>query len=442
MEQNLLSLAQKAVEISRRLGASDAGARASRSRTVSLEWRDGKLETVQESTSRSLSIRIYADGKFSSNATSDLRKDALEKFIRQCMEMTRQLEPDPYRLLPDPALYLNRPDKNLEIYDGSIRSLSPDRKRKFVKELEDATRSVKGSDRIISVSTGWEDSEGESVLVHSNGFEGTHKSTSFWVSSEATVKDKDGKRPEDWSSAGTRFSNDLPAADKIGPEASMRALNFIGAKKIPSMKTTVLIENRAAGRIASVLLGGPLSAAGLQQKRSYLEGKAGTQVASARLSVADDPLVVRGFGSRLFDGEGISSRRLPLFEAGVLKNYFVDTYYGRKLGMAPTTGGQSNLQWALGTRGKDDIVKSLKEGILVTSFLGGNSNDTTGDFSLGIRGYLIKDGALAQPIGEMNVTGNHLELWKNLVETGDDPYPYSTSRCPSLMFEGVHVSGE
>ena len=113
---------------------------------------------------------------------------------------------------------------------------------------------------------------------------------------------------------------------------------------------------------------------------------------SALLDLSDDPLVPRGFGSRLFDGEGIAARRMPVFERGVLKTYYVDTYYGRKLGLPPTTGGSSNAAWALGATSQAALLAEMKDGILVTGFLGGNSNSTTGDFSFGVQGYRVRGG--------------------------------------------------
>jgi PmbA protein len=191
--------------------------------------------------------------------------------------------------------------------------------------------------------------------------------------------------------------------------------------------------------VASLL--GPLGAAALQQKRSFLEGKLGEAVGSPLLDLVDDPLVPRGLGSRLYDGEGMAARRFPLFEGGALRSYYVDTYYGRKLGMAPTTARSSNLAWRLGSRSQAELLRDMGEGILVTGFLGGNSNGTTGDFSLGVRGFRIRGGRLAEPVGEMNVSGNHLELWKRLAAVGNDPYPYSSMRTPTLVFEGVQFAG-
>jgi PmbA protein len=125
----------------------------------------------------------------------------------------------------------------------------------------------------------------------------------------------------------------------------------------------------------------------------------------------------------------------------VLKTFFLDTYYASKMNVQPTTGGPANLVWALGTRDADAMIKNMKKGIFITSFLGGNSNDTTGDFSLGIRGFYVEKGNLIHPISEMNMAGNHLSLWSALKEVGSDPYAYSENLAPSLRFENVQCSG-
>jgi PmbA protein len=125
----------------------------------------------------------------------------------------------------------------------------------------------------------------------------------------------------------------------------------------------------------------------------------------------------------------------------VLRTYYVDTYYGRKLGMAPTTARSSNLTWTLGARSRPELLADVGDGVLVTGFLGGNSNGTTGDFSLGVRGFRVRGGRVAEPVGEMNVSGNQKELWTRLSAVGDDPYPYSSMRTPTLVFDGVQFAG-
>jgi PmbA protein len=202
----------------------------------------------------------------------------------------------------------------------------------------------------------------------------------------------------------------------------------------------VVVDNRAGGRLVAFLLM-PTIGRAVQQKQSFLDGKLAAQVGSARLSLVDDPLLKRGLASQRFDSEGMAARARPIFEGGVLRSYFIDTYYGRKLKMAPTTGRWTNLSWRLGERDQAALIGDIKSGVFITTFIGGNSNGTTGDFSLGFQGYAVRGGKVAEPLAEMNLSGNHLELWKHLAAVGNDPFASSSMRTPTLVFDAVQVAG-
>jgi PmbA protein len=439
VDQALLDAAREAVRLALREGASEAAAAASRARQVELTWRDGKVETASEATTRGLGVDLYVDGRYASVSTSDLRPEAIERLVKDGVALTRTLAPDPFRRLPEPALYEGRASVDLELADPTYDSLDAATRRRAAA-AEEGARSVPGADRIVSVSASVGDTSAERVLVTSNGLEAGRAGTDHGMACEVSAADPDGRRPEDWDAATARHHADLPAPDAIGRGAALRALSRIGAVKGESAVSPVVVDARAAARLVGALFGA-LSAASLQQKRSFLEGRIGTQVGSEWLDVTDDPLVVRGLGSRLWDGEGLAARRFPVFEKGVLRNHYVDTYYGRKLGMAPTTGRISNLSWRLGAEGKDALLARMGDGLLVTGFLGGNSNGTTGDFSLGVQGWRVRDGKPDAPVGEMNASGNLLDLWSRLAAVGNDPYRWSAMRTPTLLFSGIQIAG-
>jgi len=433
-------IVQRAVESAKKHGAAEVAAEGSVERDVEVDWRDGKLEAVSDATTCQLNLGLYVDGRYSAVSTSDLRPDALDQFIGNAAALARALAKDPYRALPDPELYRGQASAELQLADPAYEAMTAERRRHLAEELEAAARAGDSSGKIISVSTGAADGFAETWRVHSNGFEGYRRETQFELSAAVTMQDGDGRRPQDSEyAAGHRFS-DLPAPKVIGRAATERTLARIGAKKGASALTTVVVDRRTAGGLVRHLTA-PLFARTLQQKRSMFEGKQGAQIGSALLSVEDDPLIVKGLGSQLFDEEGLAARRFPLFEGGVLRSYYVDNYYGRKLGMRPTTAKTSNLAFQGGSRSAAELIASVKDGILVTAFLGGNSNETTGDFSHGIQGARIRDGKLAEPISEMNLSGNHLDFWKRLVGVGNDPFPYSRLRTPTLVFEGAQVAG-
>jgi len=439
-QNDVREIARTAMASALAKGAREAAATVDRTRNVSLEWRDGKVEKVNEATTRRLTLQLYVDGRYSQVSSSDLRKEALSTFISDSVSMTRVLTEDPFRSLPDPALYEGRASVDLQLEDPAYPSVTPDQRRQAAQRMEEAARAVRGASSILSVSSGFDDTRTESLRVASNGFEGMRVSTVFFVSASVSVKDADGRRPEDYAFGGSRFLGEVPPADEVGRQAAERAISRLGAKKPPSAVMTLVVDNRAAGRLVGALAG-PLSGASLQQKRSFLEGRLGQPVGSPLLDVADDPLIPKAIGSRLYDAEGLAARRRPVFEKGALRSYYIDTYYGKKLKAAPTSGGVSNLDWALGPKAQAAILKDVGEGILVTAFLGGNSNGTTGDYSFGVQGFRIRGGERAEPVGEMNIAGNLLEVLKKLTAVGNDPWPYSTMRTPTLVFEGVQFAG-
>jgi PmbA protein len=439
-KQSMKDIARSCTETALAKGAKETGASVRRVRDITVDWRDGKVDRINEATRRGVQLELYVDGRYSVASSSDLRPEALERFIADSISNTRVLAQDPFRSLPDPALYEGQAAQDLELEDPRYASVTPEMRREAAKAMEDGARGVKGADRILSVTSTFNDTRSESVHVHSNGFEGAVESTAFVVSAEVSVKDPDGRRPEDYAYAWVRHLGALPAAEAVGREATERALSRLGSQKADSARYTMVLDPRAGSRLVGAF-GGALSGSALQQKRSFLEGKAGTTIGSPAFEVVDDPLVTRGLASRLFDGEGIAARRLPLVEKGVLKSYYIDTYYGKKLEMAPTTGGRSNLQWTLGPKSQEHLLAEVGDAILVTRFIGGNSNSTTGDFSFGVQGFRVQGGQIAEPVSEMNISGNHLELWKNLVAVGNDPYPYSSVYTPTLVFEGVQFAG-
>ncbi len=302
-----------------------------------------------------------------------------------------------------------------------------------------AEKEVLGKDdRIISVSAGYSDGVNERVMVTSNGFEGDTANSYFVLYSSVSVKSDEARPEASWSESAI-FFNELKK-ESIGTTALKRATDKIGQQKIASGKMTMIVENKQVGRLFSPLIQA-LNGSAIQQKNSFLIDKLNQKVVSEKLTITDDPFIVSGRGSRLFDNEGLATKQRPVFEKGVLKTYFIDTYYGKKLEMEPTSGSTTNIVFETGSKDLQGLVAGVQRGILVTGFNGGNSNGSTGDFSFGIEGFLIENGAIVQPVSEMNITGNMKDLWSNIGEIGNDVNVTSSWLTPSIVFEGVDFSG-
>lgn len=430
------SLAKWAMNYALENGAQQASVSISNSQSSSVEVRDEKIDKLEQATQSSLSIRLFVDEKYSAHSTNRMNKESLARFIEEAIEGTKYLSEDEFRTLPEPELYYKGGGKSLNTLDTNFNKVDPQEKIDLAFATE---KEVLGKDeRIISVTASYYDELNERVMVTSNGFEGDTSNSYYGLNASVSVKSDDARPESYWGESAIFF--DKLKKEGIGKIALKRAVDKIGQEKLKSDKMSMVVENRLVGRIFGPLISA-LNGSAIQQKNSFLIDKLNEKVVSEKLTLIDDPFIVSGRGSRLFDGEGLATKKRKIFDKGVLKTYFIDTYYGKKLEMAPTGGSTTNLVFETGTKNLDKLVESVKKGILVTGFNGGNSNGTTGDFSYGVEGFLIENGKLTQPVSEMNITGNMKDLWSNIGEIGNDVYKNSSWLLPSVLFEGIDFSG-
>ena len=437
MSAELLNKAGEAVKLAQSAGASEAVASVRSSRDVEFEYRDGALEKVKDTTSQGLYVQIYADGRYSSHQTTDLNAERLTGFVAEAVAITRALEPDEYRQITPPELFRDIPDDDLDLVDPSVADIETEQRLAWCEEINGIATD---HERVISATSGIYDGSARSASVSSNGFSGTRESTYCWYGTNVTLRDQGDKRASDGYFVGGTHVAPLPPANQVADIALQRALSRLDSDKGPTAKTTMVVDARAAGSLIGRLLGAA-NARRIQQGQSWWAELPGEKAFSDKLTIVDNPLIKRGLNSRHFDNEGIAASVLPIVSDGVVENLYVDTYYGRKAGLTPTTGSSSNRVVGIGSQSLAELLTQAGDGVYVTSWLGGNADNTTGDFSLGLRGHMIENGVIGRPVGEMNVTGNLRDLFNQLVATGNDVYPYSSTLSPSLMFADVDFSG-
>jgi len=435
-QEEKYNLAKWAMQHALDHGADEASIIISQSKNSNVDVREQKIDTLKEAIQSSLSIRLFVDSRYSAHRTNRLDKKELARFIEQAIAGTKYLSPDPFRALPDPALYYTGGEQNLGTVDDAYDQIDPKSKVDLAFQVEQ--EAYEKDDRIISITAGYGDNTNSRLMVTSNGFEGETANSSFSLYASVSVDGGEARPSEAWSERAI-FFDQLKKSD-IGTKALERALKKIGQTKINSGKYTMLVENKTVSRLFSPLMAA-LNGYNIQQKNSFLIDQLDKKVASEKLSLTDDPLIMGGMSSRLFDGEGLASKKRQVFDRGVLGTYFIDTYYAKKLDVEPTSGETSNLIFETGDKDLEGLIRGMKKGILVTGFNGGNTNGSTGDYSYGIDGFLVENGEIIQPVSEMNISGNMKDLWMSLAELGSDAYLNSSWQTPSMIFEGVDFSG-
>ena len=477
-----LEFVRKALQTAVAAGAQHARATLSKSEEDLVATLDGEVDRVTHCADRSLSLALFVDGRFGSFSTNKLDADSLRTFIAKAVETVREVTPDPFRTLPDPARCCRdaRTGDELGLVDPAREALTPDERQRIALAASVHSAPLHGGQppetsfgphrcaslavpplnmprvavfpgaaaaatapeyQIISEEGEYSDSVYETVVMDTNGTCCLHRETSFDYGVEITVESGGEKYSGYWwDAASHRAELDAPAC---GRKALERAVGQIGSEPAPGGKYTAVIDAEVASKLVSPLLRA-LSAYSIQQNNSFLMDSVGKQVFPEGFTLLDLPRIPGQTCSKYFDSEGVATVEAPVIERGVVKQYFVNTYMANKMGIAPTVEDATRpkvLPWPVAGLDRAAILARCGSGILVTDFNGGNSNPVTGNFSYGVEGYLFEDGRIVRPVSGMLMTGCFTDLWSRLLAAGDDARPCQTTLIPTLAFAGVDFSG-
>ncbi|HTJ80691.1 MAG TPA: metallopeptidase TldD-related protein, partial [Polyangiaceae bacterium] len=315
-------------------GVDVAEVRARSGSELSVKVRLGEPELIEEAGHKSVGMRVMKAGKVALTSTSDLTPTGLARFVDDALELVEVSQEDPFAGPADPSLLAKGELPDLDLFDPSTDAVDAERAIELAKRGEAAARAA---DPRITKSDGasFARTTGCFSMVLSTGFSGGYAGSFSSISVVPVADDEGDKKRRGFYYSAKRHLADLMTPEAVGEEAARRTLRKLGAKKVPTCEAPVVFDPDAARALLG-LLGGAIMGSSIWRKSSYLVGREGTVVASPLITVIDDPLIVRGPGSRPFDGEGLASRKNLVVEDGKLVQYLCDAYSGRKLSRPPT----------------------------------------------------------------------------------------------------------
>ncbi len=447
-------LAADVVALAVKAGASDAEAVAREGDEFSVNVRMGEVETLKESGSRGLGLRVFLGHRSASASTSDLTAEGIRLLVEGALALAKVTEEDPFSGLPDAAEFGSLPGDQ-RLYDSDVYSLPGAERIEWARRAEAA--ALAADPRITNSDGGsFDAASGRKVLANSRGFLGGYRTSYAGVSAAPLAMDANGTMQRDgwWSSA--RRLADLDSPESVGQEAARRTLRRLGARRVPTQSVPIVF----APEVARSLIGSVFEAASgdsIWRGASFLAGKLGQPIAAPSLTILDDntmmlPSGMGGYGTSPFDGEGLPSLRTVIVESGVLQNYLLNTYSARKLGMKSTHNasrglagapglGCGNLYLQPGALTPQEILAGVPAGLYVTSLMGFGVNTVTGDYSRGATGLWIENGLLTHAVEEVTIAGNLAQMLMNVTAIGNDLEFRGAVASPTLRIDGMTIAG-
>jgi PmbA protein len=442
--------AAKLLEIALSKGADKAEVYVKTSKSLGIEVKEQKIDTLESSMTMGYCIRIIKDNRLGFSYSTNM--DEMDTVVENAIEASRYSEPDDYLELPS-AIQPSAISQPL-IFDNAIASLSEDEAINCTLLIESSAFNEDNRIKKIRKASG-SFSTNNTYIVNSLGINAHYQSTG--CSAQLMAIAEEGSESQlGWDYQGSRFLNNV-SFEEVGRTAAHRATQLLGARKINSIKGFVLLDNSVSTEFLGIL-SSALSSESVQKKKSMLAGKKGDMVMSNRFNIIDSGLLDRKLGSKPVDDEGVPTSHKILIEKGILNSYLYNTYTAKKDGISSTgnavrggftgipTVGHTNLYIEPVSKEYTNdfhgLVKAVNKGLYVIETMGMHTaNPISGEFSVGVSGLWIENGEIKHPVKEAVISGNILDLFKKVVMVGDDLRFYGNIGAPSLLIEEIDISG-
>ena len=434
-QEYLESKASYCLELAKKLGATDASVNVGSSISETVNFRNKKLDESNRSDNLGIDITTFIGKKKSSISSSNLLKENLNVLIEKCIETTKNTPEDEFNALPDKDL-LAKEVKELNLYDDT--HIENNDKIEYLSKLE---ASASKNKKIINTESSFTEDKSNFILANTDGFRKGFKTSSFVASSVAVAKD-DKSMERDYEYTLKCHLKDIKSAEELGKVAAEQTIRKLSPRKIGSKKIAIIFDKRIAKGILSTFASAITSSA-ISRGTSFLKDKIGQKIFSNSISIFDKPDILKGLGSQSFDSEGVKTETLKLVEQGILKDYLLDTYNGKKLNLKSNgrCGGTSNLYFDNGNVSYKDLLNSNSKCLYVSETIGHGSNIITGDYSVGATGFFVENGEFKYPVNEITIAGNFKDMFQNITLANDLEFEYSTN-SPTMMIEGMVVAGK
>nr|WP_319248681.1 TldD/PmbA family protein [uncultured Celeribacter sp.] len=448
MPQDLSALTQSLLNAALTAGANSADAIAVSGTSLSIDVRQGALEHAERSEGIDIGLRVLIGRRQACVSASDTRPETLQTMAERAVTMAKLAPEDPYAGLATPAQLAD--DRNvsvLDLFDPSAEP-SPEELQDDALRAEAAARAVDGISQIDSSAAAY--GKRDIHLATTGGFSGGYSRTDRMLSCVA-IAGEGTAMERDYCGESRIYGADLPSAEDIGRLAAERTVARLGARKPKTGAYPVLYDERVAASLIGHLLSA-INGTAIARGSSWLRDAMDDMVLPEELSLLEDPRRKRTSGSRLFDAEGLQTAPRTIVENGRLRSWTLDLATARQLNLkstanaarsvsAPPSPSVTNIALTQGDKSREDLMRDMGTGLLVTSMIGASINPTTGDYSRGASGFWVENGEIAYPVNECTIAGNLRDMLGTLIPA-NDARQHLSRVVPSLLVEGMTLAGD
>lgn len=422
-------------------GADEVEVYAESNRVIKITIQNNSIDLARNDINEGIGVRVFRNYGLGFASCNSLLDSDIISAVKNAVMLASRAPQDDKNSLPEPVK-----TEELSLFDPEAESFDMEKGLGLALGLIESARE----DKRVSIDTG----EFTAVIrrraiVNSKGVREEEVSNYFIYYIMGIAREREIVSSFDFEFDATRYVKEINV-EELGKSLSEKVLSSLGAEKGKSFKGSILLSPNAVHSLLIRPLVFALNANYVQKGMSRFAGKLGSRVTSTLFNLIDDGTIEGGIGSEVFDREGMPHKRINLIENGILQSFMYNVYAAKREGKE-TTGhaqggprsipgiGPTNVIVESGEISKEDIIKGIEQGVLVTRF-SGFPNLITGDFSGVVKGgFLIEGGKIVKPLIGTLISGNILSGLNEISAISKESKKLGNFFLPYIRFDNISV---
>ena len=397
-------------------------------RSTSIGLEDGVIDHASTVVDRGVGVRVVIGDQTGYAFSEDLDEHSLRQAARTAASIAAGAE----RVAPQQQ-FRGRRFHDLYTLETPWEDVDVLSQLPLVRKTEAQARELEPS--LTKVAVRWSNLDDRVLLVTSEGHVQSDRRPMSLLGLSITAE-RDGERQSGGASLAGRHGlahYDDTRIAALCKDAILRTLILFEARRPPAGEMPVVLAAGASGILLHEAIGHGMEADFNRKGTSIYSQSIGRKVAEDCVTIVDSGLHPSERGALNFDDEGNATERTVLVENGTLQTYLHDRISAKHYGVEPTGSGRREsfrcapmprmrcTYMENGPHTREEIIASVKRGIIAETFLNGQVQIGAGDFTFFVKnGWLIEDGKVTAPIKDVNIIGNGPEALRDVTMVAND----------------------
>ncbi len=408
---------------------------------INIKIKNKKLENLEFINNDIMYITVFKDNKKCTVSCNNFKKKNIIECINQIKNTIKFISKDKNYNLTNINIFKKKQQKNIGLFFND--NISIEDMIKLAKNTE--YNSINTNKKIICDYISFIYNIYFFSIYNNYKKIKFYKSKNYFLIVSLIAKEKNIMESEYNYIHTHKLSDLINKSHYLGKKTAKTAIKKLYSKKIKTKKSNIIFNNNTSTEIFSYLIKA-IYGYNIYNKTSFLLKKLNKKILPKWMNIKEDPLIFKGIGTKPFDNEGNTTIQYFIVKKGILKTWILDSYFSKKLKLPNTSNCGGIHNWCFINEKNiislDNLIKNMENGLLIDRILGNGVNISSGLFSIGASGFLIKNGNIKHSVNEITLSGNLNDLFKNIKYMSNDINLYSNIRTGSILVPNIQIGGE